>query len=309
MIDSRSPDTELLKEMNPFNRGTIMAAVAIPFLVTVGTFLGMWITGSIWATSCDLIIFLVMYNLVGLGVTIGFHRLLTHNSFKTYGFVRYIFACLGTMSAQGSVITWVADHRKHHQYTDRDGDPHTPHVGHDDGLFFPLKGLYHAHVGWLFKEKEVSDWRLYAKDLCDDPGMRFINRNSGIIVLIGLIIPAVMGWLFSGSLQGGLSALLWAGFIRIFFLHHVTWSINSICHFHGHRDFQTNDYSTNVFWLSLVSFGESWHNNHHAFPRSAVHGVNPKQIDISYMVISLLERIGLAWDIVYKKEYKRKRDF
>lgn len=304
-------DIELIKEMNPFNKAVTLGAVIIPFLFTIGTFFGMWVTASVWATSWDLIIFLIMYNLVGVGVTVGFHRLLTHGSFKTYPIIRYIFACLGTMSVQGSVLTWVADHRKHHKFTDRHGDPHSPHTGYGDNLFASLKGLYHAHVGWLLKERELADWRVYAKDLYEDPGMRFITRNAGSLVLLGLLIPTLLGWVVTGSIKGALSALLWGGLVRICFLHHVTWSINSICHFHGSRDFSTNDRSTNVFWLTLVSFGECWHNNHHALPRSAVHGVKKWQIDSSYMLIQALERVRLAWDVVRFDEdfiHRRKKD-
>ena len=301
-------DQDFLEEMKPFNRTATLGAVIIPFLFTIGTFLGMWMTGSVWATTCDLGIFVLMYSLVGVGVTVGFHRLLTHGSFKTYTFVRWIFACLGTMSAQGSVLTWVSDHRKHHKYTDKHGDPHTPHVGYGDGFLSTIKGLYHAHVGWLLKEREMSDWRVYAKDMYQDPGMRFITANTGPIVLLGLIIPTLLGWILTGSIQGALSALLWGGLVRICFFHHVTWSINSICHFHGSRDYSTTDRSTNVFWLTPLSFGECWHNNHHAFPRSAMHGVKKWQIDTSYMLIRCLELVGLAWDVVrFDKEFRMRR--
>jgi len=299
-------DSELLEEMSPFNRRLTMATIIIPFIITVGTFIGMWITGSVWATLIDLMIFLIMYNLVGIGVTVGFHRLLTHNSFKTYPIVRYILAFLGTISVQGSVLSWVSNHRKHHKFTDKKGDPHTPHLIEGNDLFSILKGLYHSHVGWLLNIDEHADWIVYAKDLYDDPGMRFISRYSGPISLIGLLIPSLLGWFLSNSLIGALSALLWGGFIRIFFLHHITWSINSLCHFHGNRDFSTSDYSTNIYWLSLFSFGESWHNNHHAFPRNAQHGINSRQIDISYMFIVLLERIGLAWDVVHINHHRKK---
>lgn len=307
MISEELQDLELLKEMRPFDRNVTLATVVVPFLVTIGTFLGMWLTGSVWATSYDLLIFLTMYCLVCSGVTVGFHRLLTHASFKTYPIIRYILACLGTMAMQGSVLGWVSDHRKHHKFTDRDGDPHTPHTGHGNDILTSLRGLYHSHVGWLLKEREIADWRIYSRDLYDDSGMRFITRNSGVISLLGLLIPALVGWRLTGSIQGALSALLWGGLIRIFFLHHVTWSINSICHFHGSRDYPTNDKSTNVFWLSLLSFGESWHNNHHAFPRSALHGINPRQIDISFFLIRMLEYLGLAWDVVQFTDELRRR--
>jgi stearoyl-CoA desaturase (delta-9 desaturase) len=238
-----------------------------------------------------------MYLLTGLGITIGFHRHLTHNAFSSPGPMRYTLAVLGSMAVQGPVIHWVADHRKHHAFTDRDGDPHSPH-GHGEGWRAALAGLWHAHMGWLFEEVGQADMRRYAPDLLEDRGMRLIDRWFLWIVGVSLAIPFALGYAIGGTLEAALLALLWGGLVRIFLLHHVTWSINSICHFFGRRRFDTEDESRNVFWLAPFSFGESWHHNHHAFPRSAHHGLRPWELDVGGLVISGMERVGLARDVV-----------
>ena len=284
----------ILDEMSPINKLSILMVVVIPFLATLYVMLA----GCV--SRIDLGIFLIMYCIMGFGVTIGYHRLLTHKSFRTYKWIQYFFAILGTAAVQGPVLTWVSDHRKHHKFTDVLGDPHSPHVDYSESL----SGLYHAHMGWLLKDREVSDWRIYAKDLCDDEVIRWINRRNDLIVLFGLLVPTVIGGILTYSLEGALSAFVWGGLVRTFFTHHVTWSINSICHFHGFQDLTTKDYSTNVSWLALPSLGESWHNNHHAFPASASHGLRWWQIDISFMIIRAMEFFGLAWDVVrYNIDY------
>jgi stearoyl-CoA desaturase (delta-9 desaturase) len=239
-----------------------------------------------------------MYLLTAIGITVGFHRLLTHRSFQTSKPLEYVFAVLGSMAVQGPVISWVADHRKHHAHTDAEGDPHSPHVGHDGGARGVLGGLWHAHSGWLMSTQGRADWKRYAADLYEDRGMRAIGRQFVPLVLLGLALPALAGYLVSGTLAGAATGLLWGGLVRIFFVHHVTWSVNSVCHFFGTRRFDTDDYSTNVFWLALPSLGESWHHNHHAFPRSAVHGLRGWEIDPSALIIGVLEKLGLAWNVV-----------
>jgi stearoyl-CoA desaturase (Delta-9 desaturase) len=207
---------------------------------------------------------------------------------------------LGSMSLQGGVIDWVADHRKHHTFTDEEGDPHSPHTEHRAGLRGMLAGLWHAHVGWLFETHGQASSKRFARDLVEDPTMRRINRNFPLIALGGLLLPFLLGFALSGGslVDGGLSALLWAGLVRIFLVHHITWSINSICHFFGKRRFDTDDQSTNVFWLALPSLGEAWHHNHHAFPQSAFHGLRWYELDPSGWLILGLARVGLAWDVV-----------
>ena len=246
----------------------------------------------------DLAVMTAMYVATGLGVTVGFHRLLTHRSFQTVGWVRAVFAVLGSMSVQGPVIHWVSDHRKHHAFTDEEGDPHSPHVGAGRGLRRALAGLWHAHVGWLFSAAGRAEPQRYARDLVADPLMRGISRLFAGWVALGLAIPFAIGYAATGSLRGGLIGLLWGGLVRIFLLHHVTFAINSVCHFFGRRRFATDDESRNVFWLAVPSFGEAWHHNHHAFPTSAFHGLRRRELDPGGLVIRGLERLGLAWDVV-----------
>jgi stearoyl-CoA desaturase (Delta-9 desaturase) len=240
-----------------------------------------------------------MYVITGLGITVGYHRMLTHRSFQTYKPLEYMWAFLGSMAVQGPVIAWVADHRKHHAHTDEEGDPHSPHVGRGDGVLGALRGLWYAHMGWLFDAHGRADGEKYARDLVEDRGMTLMSRQFLSIVLIGLLIPAGLGYLLTGgTLKGAITGLIWGGLVRIFMLHHVTWSINSVCHFFGRRRFDIEDHSTNVFWLALPSFGESWHHNHHAFPRSAVHGLKWWEVDTSAMVIRAMKRLHLAWNVV-----------
>jgi stearoyl-CoA desaturase (delta-9 desaturase) len=246
----------------------------------------------------ELAILLVGYSLTGVGITVGFHRLFTHRSFQTSAPVRYLFAVLGSMAVEGPLITWVADHRKHHQFSDREGDPHSPHAGYGDGLLEALKGLWHAHTGWMFTSAGRADGRRYAKDLIDERSLRLVSRGFGLIVLLSLALPALAGWGLIGGWYGLLAGLVWGGAVRIFLLHHVTFSINSICHFWGRRRFASRDESRNVWWLSWISFGESWHNNHHAFPSSAFHGLGRLELDPGGWLIWALERCHLVWSVV-----------
>jgi stearoyl-CoA desaturase (delta-9 desaturase) len=281
--------------MTRLEKGVNLAAVVVPFVAALVALALLW---NRLVSPSDLVILLVMYLATALGVTVGFHRLLTHRAFQTSKPLQYAFAILGSMAVEGPVIDWVADHRKHHAHTDVDGDPHSPHVGHGDGIGGVLRGLWHAHVGWLLIGQGRADRRRYAPDLCEDPGMVWISRRFPLLVVAGLAIPALAGYLVSGSLLGAATGLLWGGLVRVFFVHHVTWSINSVCHFMGSRRFAIDDQSTNVFWLALPTMGESWHHNHHAFPRSARHGLRWWELDISGLVIGALERTGLAWNVV-----------
>jgi stearoyl-CoA desaturase (delta-9 desaturase) len=246
----------------------------------------------------DVIIFLVAYVLTGLGVTVGFHRLLTHRAFKTTRPVRALLTILGSAAIEGPVTAWVADHRKHHDFSDQLGDPHSPHVEHGRGWAGALRGLFHAHVGWLFIHQHRGAKDRYARDLRSDPMMRLLDRLFLVWAVGGLALCFFAGWLFGGSVEAGLTALLWGGGVRMLVVHHVTYSINSICHFAGRRGFETPDESRNVAWLAPFTFGEAWHNNHHAFPTSARHGLTRWQFDPSAYVIAALEKVGLAWDVV-----------
>ena len=238
-----------------------------------------------------------MYTLSALGATVGFHRLLTHRSFQTHKATEYVFAVLGTLSVQGSVSSWVADHRKHHAYADAEGDPHSPY-DFGPGFVGALRGLWHAHVGWLLTQGHQADVRRYAHDIVEDRGMTVIDRAFLPIVAAGIAIPFGLGYIVAGGIGGALSAALWGGLARVFLFHHATFSVNSICHFFGSRRFATEDHSGNVFWLALPSMGEAWHNNHHAFPRSAYHGLRWWEFDVSGLVIRAMRRMRLAWNVV-----------
>jgi stearoyl-CoA desaturase (delta-9 desaturase) len=281
-----------LQCMTRAERTANMIGVVVPFLGLLAAIVLLW-NRAVDAT--DLAILAVTYLLFGFGVTVGYHRLLTHRGFQTYRGLQYMWAVLGGMGLQGSVLDWVADHRKHHAHTDTDGDPHSPHVGHGHGL----AGLWHAHTGWLFETHGQADWKKYAAELYEDTGMRRINRAFPWLAFLSLAIPTVLGWVLHGyTVQGALRGLVWGGLVRAFFLHHVTWSINSVCHYFGRRRFAIEDHSTNVFWLALPSLGEAWHHNHHAFPRSAAHGLKRWELDPSALLIRAMKRLGLAWNVV-----------
>jgi stearoyl-CoA desaturase (Delta-9 desaturase) len=280
--------------MSALHRWFNLAGVLMPFLGFVLAVVLLWNTLVDWS---DLAVMAIMYVISGYGVTLGFHRLLTHRSFQTFKPVEYTLAILGSLAVQGPVMSWVADHRKHHAHTDKDGDPHSPH-GHGNGLRGAIAGLWYAHMGWLFLASGTSEHSRYARDLYEDRGMRFIHRTFGAWVLMGLLVPAGIGYLFEPTLAGAAKAALWGGPVRIFALHHVTWSINSVCHFFGTRRFAVDDHSTNVFWLSLLSFGESWHHNHHTFPRSARHGLRWWEIDPTAWLIRGMRSLRLAWNVV-----------
>jgi stearoyl-CoA desaturase (Delta-9 desaturase) len=275
-----------------------------PIMVVIGMWLG-WVGNLLqWQ---DLLILALSYMIIGSGITVGFHRLLTHRSFKCHRVVRAGFAALGSAAAEGPVIDWVATHRKHHVFSDVDGDPHSPHVGHGSGWRGALSGLAHAHVGWVFRDMEVADENRYAPDLMADPLIRFVDRTFVLWVVAGLAAAFGLGVLLTGTVRGGLVALLWGGAARIFFMHHATFSINSLCHFFGRHDYDTGDESRNLAWLAIPTWGEAWHNNHHAFPTSYRHGLERWQIDPSAAIIRLLEMTGLAWDVVRVDPERRGR--
>jgi stearoyl-CoA desaturase (Delta-9 desaturase) len=278
--------------MTRLERTANLAGVVIPFIGTLVAIVMLWNRA---VDLTDLMILAVMYMATAVGITVGFHRLLTHRAFASYPWVERTFAVLGSLSVQGSVLDWVADHRKHHAHTDREGDPHSPHIGHGSGL----SGLWHAHVGWLLETQGQADWKKYAAELYEDPAMRMIGRRFPQLALLSLLIPSLAGWaLHDFTAAGALRGLVWGGLVRIFFVHHVTWSVNSVCHFFGSRRFDIDDHSTNVGWLAVLSLGESWHHNHHAFPRSAYHGLRWWEIDPSGLIIAGMQKMGLAWNVV-----------
>jgi stearoyl-CoA desaturase (Delta-9 desaturase) len=240
-----------------------------------------------------------LYVITCLGVTLGYHRMFTHRAFESSRAFRAVIAIIGSMAVEGSVITWVADHRKHHAFTDRDGDPHSPHLS-GPGFWGGVKGLWHAHVGWLFETVAMAERERFAPDLVKDHSLQIIDRLFPVWALISFAIPFALGWIIGGGLVAGLTALLWGGLVRVFLLHHVTWSINSICHFFGRKRFDIEDESRNVFWLAPFSMGEAWHHNHHAFPTSAFHGLRwwEQLTDPTGLLIVALEKLGLVWNVV-----------
>lgn len=277
-------------------RITIGVFVVIPLLAVVAAIPVAW--GG-WLTWLDVILLLSFYALTAIGITIGYHRYFTHGSFKAGRTTKILLALAGSMALQGSVRQWVADHRKHHKYSDEIGDPHSPwRFGSSPRAV--AKGLYFAHVGWLFDEQQ-STIEKWAPDIKADKDLEAISRWFPAIVLTSLLLPAVLGGLITWSWMGALTAFFWAGLLRIAFVHHITWSINSICHVFGTRPFNSRDMSSNVWWLSLPSFGESWHSLHHAEPTSARHGVLKGQIDLSAVMIRAMERTHLAYDVRWPK--------
>jgi stearoyl-CoA desaturase (Delta-9 desaturase) len=269
----------------------LWAFVIIPFVALLAAVPVAWGWGLSWL---DVAIFVVLYNIAGFGITVGFHRYLTHGSFKAKRWVRVMLAVAGSLAIQGAPTQWVADHRRHHQYSDLEGDPHSP-WRYGASVWGLTKGLWYAHMGWLF-HRELSNRVRFAPDLVADKDIRRIDRLFPLLVIISVLAPAAVGGLVTWSWQGALSALFWAGLVRISLLHHVTWSINSICHVVGERPFEMRDgdKAANFWPLALLSFGESWHNLHHADPTCARHGVLRGQIDSSARLIWLLERFGWA---------------
>jgi stearoyl-CoA desaturase (delta-9 desaturase) len=274
-------------------RRLVLAVTVIPFAGFILAAFSLWGHGL---SAVDAAIALFFYVVTGLGVTVGFHRYFTHRGFETNRFFRGLFAITGSMAVQGPVITWVADHRRHHAFADKEGDPHSPHLEDGPGVRGVVKGLWHAHMGWMLSDERTSA-RRYAPDLLKDPMIVRIDRLFPLLMVATFALPPLLGFALTGTLGGAITAGLWGSLVRVFMLHHVTWSINSICHFYGNRPFDTEDYSTNNWLLSLVSFGESWHNNHHAFPSAAIHGLRKAQIDMSGAMIAGLEKLGVARDV------------
>jgi stearoyl-CoA desaturase (delta-9 desaturase) len=266
--------------------------IGVPFLAVLAAVPLAWGWGLAWR---DVAIAGVAYVVSGLGITVGFHRYFTHGSFKASRSLKIALAVAGSLAIEGPVVRWVADHRRHHAFSDREGDPHSP-WRYGETLGALTKGLLHAHVGWMF-EKDQTNPRRYAPDLLADPDLAAVSRAFPALVATSMLLPAAVGGLVSMSWQGALTALFWGSLVRVSLLHHVTWSINSICHTIGGTPFRSRDRSGNVWWLAVASFGESWHNLHHADPTSARHGVLPGQVDISARVIQGFERLGWASDV------------
>ncbi len=255
----------------------------------------------------NVVLLVVLYLMTGIGTSVGFHRFFTHRSFKTSRSLKVGLGILGSMAVQGPVMDWAATHRCHHEVADQPGDPHSPHFDgdrHEDGLF---RGLFHAHLGWMLSAQEGANPERYIPDLLADDDVRWLQRTFLVWVGLGLAIPCLAGLAMTGTWAGALSGLLWGGLVRVFLLQHVTFSINSICHLPGGRNFETRDASHNVPWLSVISLGEAWHNNHHAFPSAARFGLRRGEIDLGGWLIDTLERLGLVWDVVHVSPHRLSR--
>lgn len=287
-------------------RGADALRVGVTIALVVGPLLGVVVAGIlVWGSGfgvVDLALAVLLYCVTGLGISLGFHRGLTHRSFRMRGGLRATLAIAGSMAFEGAVIDWVATHRRHHAYTDQPGDPHSP-FRYGTGTWAQVKGLAFAHVGWLLLDDATSATR-YAPDLLKDRGLRRVNAAFPALCVLSLALPFALGFALTRSWQGGLTALIWAGLVRVALLQHVTWSVNSLCHMFGSRPYRTRafDRATNFWPLALLSFGESWHNGHHADPSCARHGRAPRQLDVSAGLLRVLERLGWVHHVHWPTE-------
>ena len=273
-------------------RCVTLIAMLVPVAGVVVTPFYVWGRGFGWT---DLWLLIGMYVVTSLGITIGFHRLFVHRSFETWTWLKFIIAVFGSMAVEGSLLDWVGMHRRHHQYSDTPHDPHTPHH-HGTGAWGAIKGLWHAHIGWCF-DANPPDLERYTKDLAAVPALRVVSAWFPMWIVLGLLIPALIGGLVSRSWWGAWTAFLWGGLVRVFIVHHVTWSINSACHLWGRQPFHSRDMSRNNLLFGFIGMGEGWHNTHHAFPHSVRHGLRWWQLDLSYWIIRLMAAVGLAWNL------------
>jgi stearoyl-CoA desaturase (delta-9 desaturase) len=295
---ARAPRPDVEPEPSgPVARFLVGLFVVVPLLALLAAVPLAWGWGLGWH---DIVIGFVFYVVAGMGISMGFHRHFTHCSFKAAKPLRVALAIAGSLAIEGPLLVWVADHRRHHKYSDREGDPHSPwRFGNDWKAL--TKGLLYAHMGWMFNPNRTSQQK-FCPDLLADRTIRRISRNFALWAAISLLGPALIGGLWSMSWYGALTAFFWASLVRICLLHHVTWSINSVCHTFGNEDFEVRDKSRNVAWLAIPSFGESWHNLHHSDPTCARHGALEGQIDISARAIWWAEKLGWAWDVRWPDE-------
>jgi stearoyl-CoA desaturase (Delta-9 desaturase) len=286
----------------PVEKTLIAVMVAIPMLALLAAIPLAWGWGVGWH---DVVIAVLFYYVSGLGIAMGFHRYFTHLSYKAKPGLRIALAIAGSLAIEGPILNWVADHRRHHKYSDREGDPHSPWRFGDDWKAL-TKGLVWAHIGWMFDGNRTSQEK-FCPDLLADRKIRLISNSFSTLMITSLALPALIGGLWSWSWQGALTAFFWGSLVRVAFLHHVTWSINSICHTFGKEEFEVRDKSRNVNWLAILSFGESWHNLHHADPTCARHGALRGQIDTAGRLIWFAEKLGWAYDVRWPDESKLTR--
>jgi stearoyl-CoA desaturase (delta-9 desaturase) len=282
-------------ELRRSHRAFLLLSSILPLLGVAAAIVALW-RKAVGPGAIALLV--VFYTLCGFGISMGFHRLFSHRSFRARRPLKVALALFGTFAGHGPVIAWVAHHRKHHTFSDREGDPHSPYAFGRGGLPRSLKGLWFAHVAWRFSDNVKVDAFRYAPDLLRDRDLRFISRHFIAITIAGLLAPGAIALALGYSWGGVAEAVIWAGLVRMFLGHQVTYSVNSLGHFIGPRRFATEDQSRNIWWLALPTFGDSWHNNHHAFPTSAAHGLRRRELDISALAIGLCARLGLAEDVV-----------
>ncbi len=265
--------------------------------------------GLLWGVAVrpvDVVLLVVFYAATGVGISVGYHRLFTHRSFETSPAMRALLAIFGSLALEGGVIGWASEHRKHHAYSDVEGDPHSPHVGRREGLIGRIQGLWHAHMGWFFSTKGIAEAEeRFRRDLDADPVVKTVDHLYGLWILLTFGIPFAVGFAAGGTVGAGFEGLVWGGLVRIFLGHHVTWSVNSICHSFGTRPYRARDESRNNWLLALPTFGEAWHNNHHAFPSSAIFGLDRRQLDLGALTIRGLERLGLVWNVKHPEDEQR----
>ncbi|HEY7091009.1 MAG TPA: acyl-CoA desaturase [Tepidisphaeraceae bacterium] len=287
--------TEVPRPMPWAQQITMFISVVGPIVGLIVAIVLLWHRGPASVGWLEIVAMVGMYALAGFGVTIGYHRLLTHKAFESPRIVRLFFAVCGSIAAQGAAIRWAATHRRHHQASDREGDPHSPHL-HGDSALSPLRGLWHSHMGWLFY-RDPAGTADAVEDLLSDPALLWIDRLYFFWVGLGIVLPGALVGLWTGTLGGFISGAIWGGLVRICLMQHVTWSINSVCHIWGDRPFRTSDHSANNWICAILALGEGWHNNHHAFPTSARHGLKWWQFDSSWLIIRIIGLLGLAKNI------------
>jgi stearoyl-CoA desaturase (delta-9 desaturase) len=303
-IETTAPVATVRASSSFWSKVATLLAVLVPPL---GLAMAM---GLLWGVAfhwVDVVLLVGFYVICAFGTTIGFHRYFTHRGFQTRAPLKATLAILGCMTMQGPVTQWVTDHRKHHALSDKPGDPHSPHVGHGDGALGFVKGFLHAHVGWMFTKLGMEQGREYGRDLYEDRLIRTIDRLYLVWVVLTFGLPFLIGYLVGGTVAAGVEAFVWGGLLRIFLYQHATFSVNSVCHMFGRKDFRSRDEARNNWIVALLVFGEGWHNNHHAFPSSARHGLKKHQLDPSWWVIRGLERLRLVWDVKVPDESQLER--
>jgi len=281
-----------------------LGTVLVPTFVLLCVIIGSW---GVWVRPIDLVMMAIGALFGGFGITVGYHRLFTHTSFRTKPWVKIVLGILGGITMQGPILFWCSCHRAHHQHSDREGDPHSPHL-HGNSFWGKVRGLIHAHFGWIAFSGSYRYNAKRVRDLYEDPVIRWLDDRYLLWVFLGLALPALIGWLWSGTVEGAVLGFIWGGLARVAFMQHTTWSVNSFGHMFGSKPFETNDESRNNRFLAILGLGEGWHNNHHAFPQSARHGIQPNQPDLSFTLIRALAKFGCAWDLrdVSEKQMEQK---